>query len=84
MDLILYGDYLIHLIKCSIKQTKPTPIPQGIELDKLVLLADQHKVANIIYYALSNLGIENERLLNDLNMAILADAKQQYYLDEIR
>lgn len=84
MDLKLYGDYLIHLITCAIKQIKPTPIPEGIELDELVLLAEQHKVANIIYYSMSKLGIEHERLLNDLNMAILADAKQQYYLDEIR
>ena len=27
MDLILYGDYLIHLIKCSIKQIKPALLP---------------------------------------------------------
>ena len=84
MDFRLYGDYLIHLIKCSIKKTKPTPVPQGIDLNELITLAERHKVANIIYYALQDLGIENERISRAFNMAVFADAKQQYYLDEIR
>lgn len=84
MDFRLYGDYLVHLIKCSIKKTKPNPIPQGIALDGLIALAERHNVANIIYYALRDLGIENKRLSNACLLAIFADAKQQYYLDEIK
>lgn len=84
MDFRLYGDYLVHLIKCSIKKTKPNPIPQGIELDGLIALAERHNVANIIYLALRDLGIENKRLSNACLLAIFSDAKQQYYLDEIK
>ena len=84
MDFRLYGDYLVNLIKCSIKKTKPNPIPQGIALDGLIALAERHNVANIIYYALRDLGIENKRLSNACLLAIFADAKQQYYLDEIK
>ena len=84
MDFRLYGDYLVHLIKCSIKKIKPNPIPQGIELDGLIALAERHNVANIIYLALRDLGIENKRLSNACLLAIFSDAKQQYYLDEIK
>lgn len=85
MNIKTYTNYLIHLIKCAIIGEQPNQIPEGIELQDLFVLAQQHKVENIIYLPLKELNIQDEKIMplfEELyNHAIINDATQQYYLE---
>ncbi len=87
IDLILYGGYIIHLIKSAFSGEAPKEMPKDIEVDKLIELAVKHSVANIIYEPLSSLGVmdqDTDRKLGKIyKFAIMNDAVQSHYTELI-
>ena len=82
-----YINYLIHLIKCAIQNTTPVPVPNDVELDRLLAFAQIHTVENIAYQSLQKLNLTSTptlELYGELNgHAIINDATQEYYLEMI-
>lgn len=47
--------YLIHLICSAIHSTKPAEIPDGLDFEKVLEIAEAHDVANIAFYSIERL-----------------------------
>lgn len=47
--------YVIHLVKCALKNEQPKEKPENLSWDEIFRLADRHMTANIIWYSVSKL-----------------------------
>ena len=89
MNINLYTNYLIHLLRCAVSDEEPKDIPDEIETDKFFQFCLYHKVENIAYMSLSRTDVslipeETMSLFKEFYMhAISLEATQQYYLDII-
>jgi len=86
MEIQKYIDYTIHLIKCSISGDIPKDLPDGMSLDVLFKFCRYHKVENTVYYALKQLGLSEDEMLEFHRAHLLAsivDANQDVALNEI-
>lgn len=85
MDIKLYENLLIELIKCGLSGETPKEIAQNIDFGVLIEVARKHSVANIIYEPLKKtgvLGASNEQKLKLFyNFAIVNDTVLTHYLD---
>jgi len=81
-------DYLIHLLRCAVRNEQPTQVPEGISLEAVYKLAIEHDVANIAYISIERLKdkpsdelMTRWRLRRDF--AIERDINQSFARDEI-
>ena len=79
-------DYIIRLVRSAIDGSEPGAAPDGCDYELVFRLAQMHAVDNIIYVPLAAAEVPAEQLKSfedAYNQAIMVDATQQYYLDEI-
>ena len=85
MDIKLYTDYLVHILKSAINKTEPEPMPDGIDENEFLRFCAFHKLESIVYLAIGKKLSENMRkiLLERYNRSVFVSATQQYYLEEV-
>ncbi len=74
--------YVIHLVKCALKNEQPIEKPENLSWDKIFSLANKHMIANMIWYSVEKLKSKPETELwtkwTELkNMAIVKDITQR-------
>ncbi|MDE6664729.1 MAG: nucleotidyltransferase family protein [Ruminococcus sp.] len=74
--------YVIHLIKCALKNEQPKEKPENLSWDKIFYLADKHMTVNMIWYSVNKLTSKPDSELwkkwTELkNMAIVKDITQR-------
>ncbi len=82
-------DYLIHLVKCSIRDIIPREIPDNLNFEKVYKYAVAHDVANLAFYALEKAEKKPDaelysRWQKRRYLAVQRDINQEYAADEIR
>lgn len=85
MDIKIYTQYLVHILKSAIEQVTPNPIPENIDEGFLLRFAEFHKLLNIVYLTIGDrLSPESQKQLSELyNRSVYKSAAQQYYLEEV-
>ena len=74
--------YVIHLIKCALKNEQPKEKPENLSWDKIFSLATKHMIANMIWYSVEKLKLKPETELwtkwtEIKNKAIVKDITQK-------
>ena len=89
MNIDLYTEYAVHLLRCAVLNEQAKNMPEGIEPEVFLKFCLLHKIENIAYIALKNTDMsgfteETAKAFKEYYMhAITADASQQYYLEII-
>lgn len=85
MDIKLYTDYLVHILKSAINKTEPEPIPDGIDENEFLQFCAFHKLENIVYLTIGDkLSEMAQKILSErYNRSVFVSATQQYYLEEV-
>ncbi len=74
--------YVIHLAKCALKNENPKEKPENLSWDKIFSLADNHMIANMIWYSVDRLKSKPETELwkkwtENKNKAVVKDIIQK-------
>ncbi|MDE5569188.1 MAG: nucleotidyltransferase family protein [Ruminococcus sp.] len=73
--------YVIHLVKCALKNEQPKEKPENLSWDKIFSLANKHMIANMIWYSVNKLTVPDSELWKKWtelkNMAIVKDITQR-------
>lgn len=85
MDIKLYTDYLVHILKSAIDGQTPDPIPDGIDENEFLRFCVFHKLENIVYLTVGNNLSENaQKIMSErYNRSVFVSATQTYYLEEV-
>lgn len=87
MDISLYEQTLINLIKCGINDAEIKSLDNSVNLELLCIMSKTHSLINIIYEPLVKANILKdeikEKLTKYYNAGIANDSLQMYYLDLI-
>ena len=87
MDLKLYGDCIISLIKAAFSGEAPKELPEQIDIDVLIDIAVKHSIASIVCEPLMKLeGLEQaqaKKLKAIYNFSVMNDATQSYYFESV-
>ena len=54
MDIKLYTDYLVHILKSAINGTTPDNMPDGIYENEFLQFCAFHKLENIVYLTIGD------------------------------
>lgn len=81
-------DYLIHLIKCTLRDEQPMELPESLSFDTVYQHAMKHDVANITFYSIEKLVCPPKSPLYEQwemrrDMAITRDVNQTFARQEI-
>ncbi|MDD3173827.1 MAG: nucleotidyltransferase family protein [Herbinix sp.] len=76
------GEYLIHLLDSSLKNSQPKQIPKTVNLNKLLYLAKLHRIENLIYESLVRLQPDDEVLHRYLDLQNRANEVSSLQLAE--
>ncbi len=85
MDIKLYTDYLVHILKSAINKTESEPMPDGIDENEFLRFCAFHKLENIVYLTIGDKLSEmaQKTLSERYNRSVFVSAMQQYYLEEV-
>ncbi len=85
MDIKLYTDYLVHILKSAINKTEPDPIPECISEGEFLQFCAFHKLENIVYLTIGDKLSENAQkaMSERYNRSVFVSATQAYYLEEV-
>ncbi len=85
MDIKLYTDYLVHILKKAIDGQTPDAMPDGINEREFLRFCAFHKLENIVYLTIGDrLSEETQKTLSErYNRSVFVSATQQYYLEEV-
>lgn len=80
-----YGAYIVYLIRCAITGKTPEKLPENLDFDKLYELAKIHNVEVLVYSSLRKIadGANLGKFEQSMQYAVVADANQSYYLEEV-
>ena len=84
MNLDIYGVYIAQLIQCAISGEKPPTVTDEINTEVLLKIIDIHRITNLVYKPLAELGINDENTNMEHSLAIALDANQQYIWQELK
>lgn len=87
-EMISESRYLVHLLRCAIRDEQPQELPQSLSFGKVFSLGRAHSVENIAYYSVSKLDRKPEAALYRewelrCNMALTRDVNQSFAREEI-
>lgn len=80
-----YVDYLIHLLRCAVKQDIPSAFPANLEFNKFFELCRAHRLENLVYVMLkkTNMAGIAQQDINKIEVAykqsMIITATQQHY-----
>ena len=85
MDIKLYTDYLVQVLKSAITDTKPDNMPDGINEREFLQFCAFHKLENIVYLTIGDkFSPDVKKILSErYNRSVFVSATQQYYLEEV-
>ena len=85
MDIKLYTDYLVYILKSAINGTTPDNMPDGINENEFLQFCAFHKLENIVYLTIGDKLSESaqKNLSERYNRSVFVSATQQYYLEEV-
>ena len=85
MDIKLYTDYLVYILKSAINGTNPDNMPDGINENEFLQFCAFHKLENIVYLTIGDKLSEpaQKKLSERYNRSVFVSATQQYYLEEV-
>ena len=84
-----YVDYLIHLLRCAIKEENPSNFPEELDFKRFYELCRAHKLENIVYLMLkkTNMAGIPEEQAKKLEVAykqtMMITATQQHYQERV-
>lgn len=90
MSVEMYTLYLTHLCKCAIEKTISSSPPKNLDFRIFYKFCQEHRLTNIAYAALkyseADINAIPEMIIfkDKYEQAVLNDAAQHYYLDQIK
>lgn len=90
MSVEMYTLYLTHLCKCAIENSISSPPPENLDFSIFYSFCQEHRLTNIAYAALKysevDISVIPEMIIfkDKYEQAVLNDAAQHYYLDQIK
>lgn len=83
-------EYLLNLIKAAIKDQKPCEPPSGIDWGKVWLIAYEHSIISMAYYAISKLDSKDkppkeieQLFVKEYKIQLILDAKREYEINQL-
>lgn len=85
MDIKLYTDYLVHILKSAIDGQTPDTIPDAVDESVFLQFCAFHKLENIVYLTIGDRLSENAKkiMAERYNRSVFVGATQAYYLEEV-
>ena len=85
MDIKLYTDYLVHILKSAIDGQAPDAMPDAIDESVFLQFCAFHRLENIVYLTIGDKLSENAQkaLFERYNRSVFVGATQSYYLEEV-
>ncbi len=84
-----YAGYLMHLLRCAIRNSAPSAFPDELNFDEFLKLCKSHKLENIVYLTLkradnSEISQQDIKKLESIYLqSLMITATQQHYLEEV-
>lgn len=85
MDIKIYTDYLVHILKSAIEGQTPNAMPDSIDERLFLQFCTFHKLENIVYLTIGDKlsGNAQKALSERYNRSVFVSATQAYYLEEV-
>ncbi len=87
MNIEVYVDYLIHLLRCAINEDVPSDFPQDLDFNEFFKLCRAHRLENIVYIMLKKTDMSRipqqdaKNLKSAYMQTMMITATQQHYLE---
>ncbi len=89
MNIDTYVDYLMHLLRCVLKDDIPSDFPQELDFNEFFKLSRDHRLENIAYVMLKQTNMSGiskqdaQKLENAYMQSMMITATQQHYLEQV-